>query len=190
MKDVAETLHDFVQVLEALNLPYAIMGGFAVRVYGIPRSTQDVDITVLCDDENLLALIRSIEERGYNVDDIYKRGWKDSIADLPLVKCKRYVGGRPIDVDVFLCESAFQFSLLNRRRRDIADDSPYWLVSPEDLLLLKLIAARPRDYLDAKDVLFTQGQLDEEYMRHWASELGVADKLEQLLKDSRETRGS
>jgi hypothetical protein len=39
MKDIAETLHDFVQVLEALKLPYAIMGGFAVRVYGIPRSS-------------------------------------------------------------------------------------------------------------------------------------------------------
>jgi hypothetical protein len=187
MKDVAETFHDFVQAIESLSLPYALMGGFAVRVYGIPRSTQDVDITILCDEENLLSLIRAIEERGYIVDDIYKRGWKDSVAGMPLVKCRRYVGGRAIDVDVFLCESAFQFSLLNRRRREIAEDWTFWLVSPEDLLLLKLIAARPRDYLDAKDVLFTQGQLDEDYMRHWAKELGVLDKLEELLKESRET---
>jgi hypothetical protein len=186
MKNVAETLYDFVQALEALKLPYALMGGFAVRVYGIPRSTQDVDITVLCDDENLQSLFRLIEDRGYDVDDVYKQGWRDSVAGMPLVKCKRYLGGHPIDVDIFLCESPFQLSLVNRRRRDKADDQEYWLVSPEDLLLLKLVASRQRDYLDAIDVLFTQGQLDEQYMRHWAKELGVLDKLEQVLKESRE----
>ncbi|MEX2142680.1 MAG: nucleotidyl transferase AbiEii/AbiGii toxin family protein [Pirellulales bacterium] len=186
MKEIAETLYDFVQALETLNLPYAIMGGFAVRVYGIPRSTQDVDIIVLCSDETLQSLFREIEDRGYAVDEVYRRGGKDSVAGMPLVKCKRYIGGYPIDVDIFLCESLFQHSLLNRRRRDVAEDHEYWLVSPEHLLLLKLIASRPRDYLDAKDVLFTQGQLDEEYLRHWAKELGVLGKLEQVLKESRE----
>ena len=51
MKDIADSLFDFVRLLESLKLPYAIMGGFAVRVYGIPRSTQDIDITVLTDDD-------------------------------------------------------------------------------------------------------------------------------------------
>jgi hypothetical protein len=186
MRDIADTLFDFVQALEALEVPYAIMGGFAVRVYGIPRSTQDIDITVLCDDDALRALIALIEDRGYTVDDIYKRGWKDSVAGMPLVKIKRYLGSHPIDVDLFLCQSSFQHSVINRRRRDIAEDREYWLVSPEDLLLLKLVASRARDYLDAADILFTQGQLDEDYMRRWANELGVLDKLEQVLKESQQ----
>jgi hypothetical protein len=186
MKEVADTLHDFVQVLEAFQVPYAIMGGIAVRVYAIPRSTQDVDITVVCTDEILQKLLTSIEQRGYSVDDVYKTGWKDSVAGMPLVKCKRYMGSYPIDVDLFVCESAFQRSLMKRRRREMAEDQEYWLVSPEDLILLKLVAARLRDFSDAGDVLFMQGQLDEAYMRHWAIELGVLDKLEQVLKESRE----
>jgi hypothetical protein len=32
-----------------------------------------------------------------------------------------------------------------------------------------------------QDVLFTQGDLDEAYMRRWAKELGVAEKLEEVL---------
>jgi hypothetical protein len=65
----------------------------------------------------------------------------------------------------------------------MAENLEYWLVSPEDLILLKLVAARRRDFSDAGDVLFMQGQLDETYMRHWAKELGVLDKLEQVLKE-------
>lgn len=34
-----------------------------------------------------------------------------------------------------------------------------------------------------KDVLFTQGQLDERYLRHWAQELGVTERLERVLAE-------
>ena len=59
-----------------------------------------------------------------------------------------------------------------------------WLVSPEDLILLKLLASRPRDLADIGDVLFTQGELDTTYLRHWADELGVRASLEQALADA------
>jgi hypothetical protein len=55
------------------------------------------------------------------------------------------------------------------------------LVSAEDLILFKLVAARPRDLLDVQDVLFTQGELDEPYLRRWAGPLGVEAKLDEVL---------
>jgi hypothetical protein len=64
---------------------------------------------------------------------------------------------------------------------DLVDGWPAWIVSPEDLILLKLLARRPRDLSDVGDVLFMSGQLDETYMRHWAAELGIADELERAL---------
>jgi hypothetical protein len=54
-------------------------------------------------------------------------------------------------------------------------------VTAEDLILFKLIASRPRDLIDVEEILFTQGDLDEAYMRRWARELGVAEKLEEVL---------
>jgi hypothetical protein len=186
MKDHAETLQDFVPVLESFGLPYAIMGGFAVRVYGIPRSTQDIDIVLLSDDEGLLSVLRLIEDRGYTVDEAYKRGGKGMVAGLHFVQCKREVGSHTVDVDLFLCESSFQHSLLNRRRREFVDGCEYWLISPEDLILTKICASRYRDYSDAEEVLVIQRQLDEDYMRHWAKQLGVLEKLDQVLNESRE----
>jgi hypothetical protein len=63
-----------------------------------------------------------------------------------------------------------------------------WLVSPEDLILLKLIAGRPRDYGDIEDIFFVQGQLDESYLRRWAAPLGITDRLEQALRDAKEQK--
>jgi hypothetical protein len=57
------------------------------------------------------------------------------------------------------------------------------LVTAEDLILFKLLAGRPRDLLDIKDILFMQGQLDEAYMRRWAMPLGVAGQLELALAE-------
>jgi hypothetical protein len=51
------------------------------------------------------------------------------------------------------------------------------------LILFKLLAGRPRDLLDIKDILFMQGQLDEAYMRRWAMPLGVAGQLELALAE-------
>jgi predicted nucleotidyltransferase len=91
-----------------------------------------------------------------------------------------------IDVDVFLAESEFQQQIIARRQRVELDNSSLMLVSPEDLILLKLLAGRPRDYTDVQDILFTLGTLDEKYMRHWAKELGLSQKLEKALNQSPE----
>jgi hypothetical protein len=46
MKDLAHALRELAGVFEKLELPYAVMVGLAVRVYGIPRPAYDVDFTV------------------------------------------------------------------------------------------------------------------------------------------------
>jgi len=54
-------------------------------------------------------------------------------------------------------------------------------VSPEDLVLLKLIASRPRDLIDVHDILFTMGELDEQYLATWAERLEIVEALQDAL---------
>lgn len=164
-----------------------VMGGIAVRVYGIPRPTFHVDCTIAIERSRLMELYQAVTALGYTVPEEYTKGWTDQIAGMPLVRFRLNLEGRTVDVDVFLAESAFQEELLTRRRQAAVDDRPVWLVSPDDLVLLKLIAGRPRDLLDVGDVLFTQGQLDTVYMRNWAAKLGVLDRLEKALSDANST---
>lgn len=181
MNDLSDVLRNLAGLFDSRGLIYAVMGGLAVRAYGIPRPTHDIDFTLAIGRERLPELFAAVTELGYTVPDEYRSGWLDQVAGLPLVKLRLYRENRGIDVDLFLAESDFQQSLLHRRRLEEVDDRKVWLVSPEDLILLKLLANRPRDLADIGDVLFIQGQLDEEYMREWAAKLEVLPRLESAI---------
>jgi predicted nucleotidyltransferase len=181
MKGVIETLESVVELLDRHNLPYAVMGGIAVRAYAIPRATYDVDLTIAIDRSQLPELFAALKELDFAIPEPYESSWVDRIAGMPLLKLKRYYESGTLDVDLFLEESEFQKEVMKRRVQIDAEGRKYWMVTPEDLILFKLIANRPRDHVDISDVLFMQGQLDEAYMRSWSKVLEVESKLEQAL---------
>jgi hypothetical protein len=120
--------------------------------------------------------------------DHYRGGWIDSVGGMPLFKVRLFLEGRGIDADVFLMENDFQRAVMSRRIREQVEGKPVHLITAEDLILFKLLAGRPRDLLDTKDVLFMQGQLDETSMRRWAGPLGVGEQLEQALAEGKRCR--
>lgn len=183
MREVSKALEDFVRLFANLGVEYAVMGGIAVRTHGIPRPTQDVDFTVAIERSRLPEFYEAAGCLGYTVPEHHVSGWVDQVAGMPLVRVRRYVEGRGVDVDVFLAESPFQRELVGRARIEQIDDLPMRVVTAEDLILLKLLAHRHRDLADVGDILFTQGQLDEAYLRRWAKELGVLAELENVLAE-------
>ena len=127
MTTLADVVRQLTELLEKRGIPYAVMGGLAVRVHGIPRPTHDVDLTVDISREKLATLFSGVEELGYSVPEAYRGGWVDQVGDMPLVKFRLQVQGHAIDIDLFLAESPFQMELLSRRQRLTIDeyDPPY-----------------------------------------------------------------
>lgn len=181
MNPLTRSLIEITSLFDRLGLAYAVMGGLAVRVYGIPRATYDIDFTLAVERSRLPELFAAVEALGYTVPEAYTSGWVDEVGGMPLVKFRLFVEENGIDIDVFLAESPFQQSILGRRRREDVDGAVLYLVSAEDLVLLKLVAGRPRDIADVYDVLFIQGSLDVNYMQKWAAGLGITDRLTQAL---------
>ncbi len=181
-KTVEHVLLEMVGLCESFRLSYAILGGLAVRVHGIPRPTYDVDFELTVSDRQLRDFFDAAEKLGYAVAAPYRTGWRDLVGGMPLVKLKTFMdGGHTIDVDIFVNDSPFQASVMERRLRIQFDNRQLWFVTPEDLILLKLLANRPRDHGDIADVLFVQGQMDEAYLRKWASALQITDRLTAAL---------
>jgi hypothetical protein len=180
---VEDVLLEIIDICEALQIPYAVMGGIAVRVHGIPRPTYDVDVALSVSGELLERFFTSANQLGYSIAQPFRSGWRDSVGGMPVVKMRTYLAaGHGIDVDLFLDETPFQHSLMARRQVVELDNRKLNFVSAEDLILLKLLAHRPRDLGDVADVLFIQGALDEAYMRQWAEHLGILDRLENALE--------
>jgi len=180
-RDLVDTLHEVVSLFERLELSYAVMGGLAARVHGIPRPTYDIDFALSIDRDDLGRMFDAAEELGYHVPVAYRSGWVDSVAGMPIVKLGMRIGDQGMDIDVFLVEGEFLRSVLARRSRHDIGGLEMWLVSPEDLIVLKAAAYRDRDKSDIQDVLFMQGELDRDYMRDWAERLGILAQLNQAL---------
>lgn len=71
--------------------------------------------------------------------------------------------------------------MIARRHLEAVNGFSVSIVSPEDLILLKLVASRYRDVIDVQDILLVQGQLDVEYMRTWADVLDIRERLDEAL---------
>ena len=183
MRELLPALDLLVTVFEAMRADYLIMGGLAVRAYSIPRATADIDVTLALDRDHLPELLQTLQSHDYEVAEPYLGGWVDDVHGMSIVKIKGYVGDYDIDVDIFLAESEYQREMLRRRRKADVEERTLWIASAEDLILLKLIAGRQRDMLDVGDLFFTQEPLDVKYMRHWAGELGISDRLEKAISD-------
>jgi hypothetical protein len=131
MNGLSQALGQLSQLLEQMGLPYAVMGGLAVRLYGIPRATYDIDLTVAIERARLPDLFQAAEGLGYSVPEAYSSGWTDQVAGMPLIKLRLYLEGHGIDIDIFLAETTFQRVLLQRRRREETDIGPSGLSAPK-----------------------------------------------------------
>ncbi len=179
--DLISAMHEFADMFETRGYRYALMGGIAGGIFGIPRPAYNVDFALAVSRDLLPELFDAAESAGYHVPVAYRSGWVDTVANMPLVKLGMQLGTHGIDIDVFLSESSFQESILTRRSQQDVGGKLVWLVSPEDLIVLKVLANRDRDRGDVQDVLFMQGELDRNYMRHWAEKLGVLSNLDDAL---------
>lgn len=58
----------YLEVLEELhknNINYLLVGGLAVNLYGIPRITQDIDLILRMNKENLIKAVSILKNLGY-----------------------------------------------------------------------------------------------------------------------------
>jgi hypothetical protein len=85
-----------------------------------------------------------------------------------------------------LCPVPFEREMFRRRIKDVWFGEPIWLATAEDVILHKLhwnrITPSDRQLGDVAGIVQVQrGKLDESYLRHWASDLGLNSELEAAL---------
>jgi hypothetical protein len=168
--------------LEDDGIPYAIGGALALGVWGVPRATKDVDISVFVDASELPRAIDSFERAGVIVDR--DTAAKD-VARIGLFKARL---GRII-VDGFLSAHP-QYADMHRRRVRVAPAAgqPIWFISAEDLCVHKLIYGRPKDVTDLESLIAVRPSLDLEYVRSWLVRMVPAGDRRIAILDDLERR--
>jgi hypothetical protein len=184
MEHVKTALVELAKLLEEVEIDYAVMGGFAVRTHGLPRATYDLDFVVALSDEQLSELTRLLPDHGFELPPPYRDGWRDTVAEMPLIKATCYFDGESFAADLFIADNDFLRSAMKRRMFIECESREMWVVSPEDLILMKVVASRPRDLADIYDIRVMQPVFDLEYLREWAGRLGIGEQFEKVWIDS------
>lgn len=146
-------------VLAELGLEPVLIGALAAIVYRrTPRATTDVDFLV----RRVTGLADRLRQLGYEVHEL-REG-----SDEPYVVFARGHGRR---IDVLRAETDYQQTAIDR-----AVDG---VLTPEDVIVHKLIAWRPRDRDDVAEILSAGLMLDVAYIRRWAEDWDVLDRWEE-----------
>lgn len=171
-------LLEVIGVLDRLQVDSMIMGGFAVRSWGVPRPTYDADLAVAAEGEALARVLAALGAAGFEVPPEHEGHFVDRVGAMEKVKVTRFAAGSVWEVDLFVAKGAFFESAMARRRGRQVEGREVYVMAPEDVILLKLLANRRKDRLDVEEILKIQADLDLSHLRSWAKRLGVLARLE------------
>lgn len=154
-----------VTFLDNNKIEYLIIGGIAAGILGEPRMTQDVDLILFIQKENLLTFLKSAKATGF----IFNQ--EMALHNAKMRGSFRFVF-KGLWLDIIIASTEFEQSALKRKIKTRFVGKNLYLPSPEDLILLKIIPGREKDLLDAKGIVARhKDKLDERYLERWASKL-------------------
>ena len=151
--------------LNSQGVPYFVISGLALQRWGKPRLTRDVDITVLLPSGGLEPFVDAVLARFKpRAPDARKFAKEHRVL---LVQTSQ---GVPVDISLGIPgyeEEAFERAV----EVDFPEVGKLRLIGPEDLIIHKCVAGRPRDLEDVEGVLIRQRlKLDLKLIRDWLQE--------------------
>ena len=185
MSEELEVLKTVTQRLNEAGIRYIVSGSIAANYYTVPRMTRDIDIVIELEQSDIDRFV-GLFQRDFYIDgemvrrEVLRQGIFNIIQNQYVVK-----------VDFIIKKSsAYQQTEFARRKQVLIEASPMWFVSPEDLVISKLIWAKDShsesQLRDVKNLIETVDDLDLKYIDNWVEELS----LEQIYKEATNERHS
>jgi hypothetical protein len=170
---VGDLLSDLAAALEEARIDWYLFGAQAAILYGAARLTADVDVTVrLSDNASNTTLTAAFERHRF----------RRRIADAQFIERTRVIPfvhtPTAVPTDVVIAGPGIEDQFFERVVERTVEGAQIRVVSAEDLVVMKILAARPKDMEDVTAVLAATERFDVAYVRRM---LGL---LEQALAQS------
>ena len=172
-------MRKLVAILDDSDVPYMIIGGYALPAYGRIRATQDLDVAIAASISEVERLHTTLRERDF------------MIPQAPQEEASMYFlldQENSAEIEIYTEPDGVIWNkeLLERRIRvhPFNDDFEAFVIGPEDFIINKLAredrAAQNED--DVVSVLRMQeGKLDYRYLTRRARQAGVWGLLQTLI---------
>lgn len=176
-----EIIVRLARLFDKNKIPYMLIGGQAVLLYGMARLTEDIDITLGIDVDKLGLMKKILKDGGLSipkdVDDIFVK--KTNV----LIGVDKTTG---IRVDFIFSFTPYEQKAMQRAKKIGMNSYRICFASCEDTIIHKIFASRPRDLEDVK-IIFEKNKktLDMGYIKKWLkdfSEIAGHDLVKEFLK--------
>ncbi len=146
-----ELLADLAAALDTLGARWYVFGAQAALMWGRPRLTTDVDVTVKC-SVTTDYLARALDARGFSLRIDATEAFIRTTRVVPL---EHRASG--LALDVVLAGPGLEDLFLERAVPIDVAGTVVPFISPEDLIVTKLLAGREKDIEDVRGVLSERG---------------------------------
>jgi len=148
--------------LKKASIPYTVIGGQAVLLYGEPRLTRDIDITLGVSVEGLDRVKKIVAIIGLKSLVRKEKEFVERNMVLPTIDQKS-----GIRVDFIFSFSPYGRQAIERVKDIKLGGTSVRYASLEDVVIHKVIAGRARDLEDVRSILIKNPRYDSGYIKKW-----------------------
>jgi len=171
-----ELIEKIASSLNSHKIPYMIIGGQAVLLYGEPRLTRDIDITLGIGVDSAAALLEAVKKIRLkplpsDIQSFIRKTWVLPCED---IKSK-------IRVDFIFSFTPYEQQAIERAKEVKMGRVRVKFASLEDVIIHKIFAGRPRDIEDIENMLVKNTKADISYIKKQLKEFDAAAPGRHLL---------
>ena len=148
--------------LDRARIAYMVIGGQAVQLYGEPRMTRDIDLTLGLGSEGLDRVLRVCVACGLKPLPAAPAEFVRETMVLPALEERT-----GIRVDFIFSFTDYERQAISRSRPVELGGVSVRFATVEDVVIHKLVAGRPRDMEDARSIVIKNPDLDRGYVEEW-----------------------
>jgi hypothetical protein len=139
---LSKVFKEFIELLNANNVKYLIVGGYAVSFHGYPRYTKDLDIWILVSEENAENVLNALIQFGFGSLGLRKGDFlkPDEFVQL---------GYPPNRIDIVMSCDGVEFDNCFKHRKQIVSEGiTIDFIDIENLKRNKKATGHPQDLAD------------------------------------------
>ena len=179
----ADLFRRISNLLERSGIPYMLTGSFASSVYGMHRSSPNIDFIIAAEEGGVRQLLDHLPQLGFYSDLNHAL---DACREKSMFNVVDHVTGLKINF-IFLKNRPFNQEEFGRRKKASVWNFPLYIASAEDMVIEKLewekLRKSSRQIEDAAAVLKVCGEeLDLPYIEKWVAELGLLSQWNNALR--------
>lgn len=180
-----EILSKLALTLDERSIPYMIIGGQAVLLYGEPRLTRDIDITL---GVGIDALEKIIEVCKEVILTPLPSNIPEFVEKTMVLPAKDETTG--IRIDFIFSFTLYERQAIKRARKILIKNTVVQFASPEDVIIHKVFAGRARDMDDTRSILIKNPLVDLPYIKKWLAKFNQSSPEKGFLRKFKEVLDS